>query len=261
MPNKADWFGGRWAGSAGPTSPCSARRNIATAIDRKQFDSLGRAADHGPRGLRRSTRRCAHPRGQAADVRRAARASTGRPPRRSRSAACSPKASACACRARTPAAAPSASATRSWVDQTRRREIHPAVPRRPRRPLRGARQPACPNSACSASNTAIRWPTRRRWCCGRRSSATSPTARRSSSTSSSPPARPSGCAPTASCMLLPHGYEGPGAGASARRGSSAILQLCAQGQHAGRATSPPRPIISTSCAGRCGASSASRWSS
>ena len=32
--------------------------------------------------------------------------------------------------------------------------------------------------ACSASNTATRWPIRARWCCGRRSSATSPTARR-----------------------------------------------------------------------------------
>ncbi len=36
----------------------------------------------------------------------------------------------------------------------------------------------CRKPACSASNTATRWPIRARWCCGRRSSATSPTARR-----------------------------------------------------------------------------------
>ncbi len=52
----------------------------------------------------------------------------------------------------------------------------------------------------SASSTATRWPTRRRWCSGRPSSATSSTAPRWSSTSSSAPARPSGAsAPASSC--------------------------------------------------------------
>jgi 2-oxoglutarate dehydrogenase E1 component len=41
-PNKADWFAGRWSGLYAPTDPESARRNIATGVSDKLFDSIGR---------------------------------------------------------------------------------------------------------------------------------------------------------------------------------------------------------------------------
>ncbi len=42
LPNKADWFGGRWSGLGAPGDPETARRNIETGIEPKLFDSLGR---------------------------------------------------------------------------------------------------------------------------------------------------------------------------------------------------------------------------
>jgi 2-oxoglutarate dehydrogenase E1 component len=50
-PNEADWFGGRWTGLHKPADPETARRNVATAIDRKLFDSLGRTLTTIPEGL------------------------------------------------------------------------------------------------------------------------------------------------------------------------------------------------------------------
>ena len=41
-PNEADWFAGRWSGLHKPADPETARRNAATAIEKKLFDSLGR---------------------------------------------------------------------------------------------------------------------------------------------------------------------------------------------------------------------------
>jgi 2-oxoglutarate dehydrogenase E1 component len=41
-PNKADWFAGRWSGLYTPSDPESARRNIATGVSDKLFDSIGR---------------------------------------------------------------------------------------------------------------------------------------------------------------------------------------------------------------------------
>src|SRR6187551_1816141 len=51
-PNEADWFCGRWSGLHKPADPESARRNIDTAIDRKLFDSLGRALTTVPADLK-----------------------------------------------------------------------------------------------------------------------------------------------------------------------------------------------------------------
>jgi 2-oxoglutarate dehydrogenase E1 component len=48
--NQADWFGGRWAGLNKPADPESARRNVATGIERKLFDSLGRTLTTVPEG-------------------------------------------------------------------------------------------------------------------------------------------------------------------------------------------------------------------
>ena len=59
------------------------------------------------------------------------------------------------------------------------------------------------SSACSASNMAIRSPTRAALSCGKRSSAISPTARRASSISLSPRAKPSGCVRAASSWPRP----------------------------------------------------------
>ena len=50
-PNQADWFGGRWAGLSKPADPESARRNVATGIERKLFDSLGRTLTTVPDDL------------------------------------------------------------------------------------------------------------------------------------------------------------------------------------------------------------------
>jgi 2-oxoglutarate dehydrogenase E1 component len=49
--NEADWFGGRWAGLNKPADPVTARRNVATGIEQKLFDSLGRTLTAIPEGL------------------------------------------------------------------------------------------------------------------------------------------------------------------------------------------------------------------
>ncbi|MCA1653457.1 MAG: 2-oxoglutarate dehydrogenase E1 component, partial [Sphingomonadales bacterium] len=42
LPNKADWFEGRWSGLKRPDEPVLGRRNVGTAIDDAQFDRLGK---------------------------------------------------------------------------------------------------------------------------------------------------------------------------------------------------------------------------
>ncbi|MBY8826725.1 2-oxoglutarate dehydrogenase E1 component [Hephaestia mangrovi] len=42
LPNKADWFAGRWSGLHAPADAETARRNVETSIDKKLFDALGR---------------------------------------------------------------------------------------------------------------------------------------------------------------------------------------------------------------------------
>ena len=58
-------------------------------------------------------------------------------------------------------------------------------------------------------------------------------------------------------MLLPHGYEGPGARAL-QRPARAVPPALRRGQHPGRRARPPRRSTSTCCAGRSAATSASR---
>ncbi|MHA6318187.1 2-oxoglutarate dehydrogenase E1 component [Altererythrobacter sp. CAU 1778] len=49
--NRADWFGGRWAGLNKPADDETARRNVESAIDKKLFDSLGRTLTTVPDDL------------------------------------------------------------------------------------------------------------------------------------------------------------------------------------------------------------------
>ena len=51
LPNKADWFAGRWTGLSAPIDAEHTRRNVETGIDRKLFDSLGRTLTEVPEGL------------------------------------------------------------------------------------------------------------------------------------------------------------------------------------------------------------------
>ena len=41
LPDKADWFEGRWSGLGRPDEPVLGRRNVGTALDDAQFDRLG----------------------------------------------------------------------------------------------------------------------------------------------------------------------------------------------------------------------------
>jgi 2-oxoglutarate dehydrogenase E1 component len=51
LPNKADWFAGRWSGLHAPADAEGARRNLETGIEQKLFDSLGRTLTEIPESL------------------------------------------------------------------------------------------------------------------------------------------------------------------------------------------------------------------
>src|SRR5689334_5826066 len=51
LPNKADWFEGRWAGLGRPDEPVLGRRNIATAIDEAEAQRLGKVLTTVPEGF------------------------------------------------------------------------------------------------------------------------------------------------------------------------------------------------------------------
>jgi 2-oxoglutarate dehydrogenase E1 component len=51
LPNKADWFEGRWAGLGRPDEPVLGRRNIATAIDEQELKRLGEVLTTVPEGF------------------------------------------------------------------------------------------------------------------------------------------------------------------------------------------------------------------
>ncbi|WP_173426251.1 2-oxoglutarate dehydrogenase E1 component [Sphingomonas hengshuiensis] len=50
LPNKADWFAGRWSGLGAPVDAETARRSVDTGIEKKLFDSLGRTLTTVPEG-------------------------------------------------------------------------------------------------------------------------------------------------------------------------------------------------------------------
>jgi 2-oxoglutarate dehydrogenase E1 component len=51
LPNKADWFEGRWAGLGKPDEPVLGRRNIATALDDATYERVARVLTTVPEGL------------------------------------------------------------------------------------------------------------------------------------------------------------------------------------------------------------------
>jgi 2-oxoglutarate dehydrogenase E1 component len=51
LPNKADWFEGRWAGLARPAEPVLGRRNIETAISEDELRKLGKVLTTVPEGF------------------------------------------------------------------------------------------------------------------------------------------------------------------------------------------------------------------
>jgi 2-oxoglutarate dehydrogenase E1 component len=51
LPNKADWFEGRWAGLARPNEPVLGRRNIETALKDDEVDYLGKLLTTVPEGF------------------------------------------------------------------------------------------------------------------------------------------------------------------------------------------------------------------
>jgi 2-oxoglutarate dehydrogenase E1 component len=51
LPNKADWFEGRWAGLGRPGEPVDARRNVNTAVPDDQYDRLAKLLTTVPDGL------------------------------------------------------------------------------------------------------------------------------------------------------------------------------------------------------------------
>ncbi|CAA9525542.1 MAG: 2-oxoglutarate dehydrogenase E1 component [uncultured Sphingomonas sp.] len=51
LPNKADWFEGRWAGLSRPSEPVEGRRNTGTALDDGEFDALATTLTAVPEGL------------------------------------------------------------------------------------------------------------------------------------------------------------------------------------------------------------------
>jgi 2-oxoglutarate dehydrogenase E1 component len=69
LPNKADWFEGRWAGLGKPDDAETERRNVATAHRRGDAARESADPDHRPEGLDRPQDAAAHPRCQARDVR------------------------------------------------------------------------------------------------------------------------------------------------------------------------------------------------
>ncbi|MFL6862797.1 MAG: 2-oxoglutarate dehydrogenase E1 component, partial [Allosphingosinicella sp.] len=51
LPNKADWFEGRWAGLGRPETPETERRNVETAISEETYREVGRILTTVPEGL------------------------------------------------------------------------------------------------------------------------------------------------------------------------------------------------------------------
>jgi 2-oxoglutarate dehydrogenase E1 component len=111
LPNKADWFEGRWAGLGKPDTPATERRNVVTALDEQTLREVGQTLTTIPADLEvhKTLVRIIDAKRRMFESGEGLRLGDGRSARlRERS---SSRAMRCACRARTVAAARSASAT------------------------------------------------------------------------------------------------------------------------------------------------------
>ena len=218
-------FTGRWKGLHQPLL-ARARRNRRRRDDARSHRR--RASARSPQGF------TAHPNllkilaGAAATTSRTARASTGAPARRWRSARSSWRARRCGSRGQDSRRGTFTQRHAVVVDFNTGAEYYPLANLDPKQASFDVYDSSLSEAAVmgfeygySLDDPAL---TR---ACGKRSSATSPTVRRSSSTSSSPPASRSGTVPAASCLLLPHAYEGQGPEHSSAR-LERFLQMCAE---------------------------------
>ncbi len=141
LPNKADWFEGRWAGFSKPEQPETGRRNTETGIEPKLFESLGRTLTTVPGRSDDPQDAAAHPRCQDGDVRQRRglrlgdRRGAGLRHARPRGLPGPPVGPGQRPRHVQPAPF-------GLGRSARRPQIYPVDAHRRRRPLRGARQPA-----------------------------------------------------------------------------------------------------------------------
>jgi 2-oxoglutarate dehydrogenase E1 component len=148
-PNKADWLEGAWTGLEVASGE---DRRGDTGVSRELLTEVGAALSHVPDGFnlnRKSVRRS-----------RPARASTGRPPRRSPSARSAPREPSSVSAGRTAAAAPSRSAMPFWSISRPRKNTSRSTTSAPARRRSRCSTVRFPRRRSSASNTAIASPSR-----------------------------------------------------------------------------------------------------
>ena len=175
LPNKADWFEGRWSGLKRPDEPVLGRRNVGTAIDDEQFDRLGKLlttvpADlniHKTLGRIIDAKRKMFESGAGFDWATAEALAFGSTVEDGYRVRLSGQDSGRGTFSNRHAV---------WVDQKSGEKFIPLrtlIAERRRARASKCATARCPNSACSGSNMATPSPTPRRWCCGKRSSAIS----------------------------------------------------------------------------------------
>jgi 2-oxoglutarate dehydrogenase E1 component len=232
LPNKADWFEGRWSGLGKPDEPVTDRRNVVTGIEPETLAELGRVLTGVPEGfeIHKTLQRILDAKaqmfasGEGFDWATAEAIAFGSLVREGYQVRLSGQ--------------DSGRGTFSHRHAVWRNQRPATATCRSPRPA--AMAPAAskfatarsPNSGCSASNMAIRSPTRAPWCCGRRSSATSPTApghhrpvHRGGRTEVAARQRPRDAAPAR--------LRGAGAGAQLRAART-LSAAVRRGQYAGR---------------------------